>query len=532
MVKIKNTVRLLLVLLSIKLTHAQSLLFPSNFFYDTYNQVISIRDTNKRHPIHTSFSPIQSNLFDKEDSIRYCRPAYLKAVRNLFYEDLIHVDYMDKQNENPIRFRFNVAPILTYCRGYSMEERDSNSISINTRGLRIKGSLGKRFKLESAFFENQSFFPDYFTKQYKALGIVPGEGRWKQFNNIGFDYASASAVASFDVNKNLNLQLGHGKNKSGYGYRSLLLSDNAFNYPYLKITSRFLKGKIQYTNLYAILTNLSTGGTKTPKGTERLYQKKPAAFQELSFAFSRHFQFSVFQGIIWKASDNKNKLVMDPQFFNPVIFSNLAFYGFDSTKNIYTGASVTINLLKRINLYGQIMIDDPAKNKMAWQTGVRYQDLLMKKLAVMLFAEYNHANPFTYTQRNSDQNIVQYNQALAHPLGANFNELCGGIALHYQRLSLNARTSQSTQRNNFGNNILASDYYNPSILYSDNFTLSQVYDARVEACVNYSWKLYLSAGYFYRQSIYTSNSVQTGSSFTQFVYLGLRTNINNFYSDY
>jgi hypothetical protein len=206
---------------------------------------------------------------------------------------------MDKQSDRPLRFQFNVAPILTYYRGFSLEEKDSNTISMNTRGLRIKGSMGKRFKLESAFFENQGFFADYFTKQYKALGVVPGEGRWKQFNNVGFDFAMAAGVASFDVNKNLNLQLGHGKNKSGYGYRSLLLSDNAFNYPYMKITSRFLKGRIQYTNLFAILTNLSTGGTVTPRGTERLYQKKPAAFQELSFAFTRFFQFSLFQGMIW-----------------------------------------------------------------------------------------------------------------------------------------------------------------------------------------------------------------------------------------
>ena len=32
------------------------------------------------------------------------------------------------------------------------------------------------------------------------------------------------------------------------GYRSLLLSDNSFNYPFLRLQSNF--GKFQYTNLY------------------------------------------------------------------------------------------------------------------------------------------------------------------------------------------------------------------------------------------------------------------------------------------
>lgn len=60
----------------------------------------------------------------------------------------------------------------------------------------------------------------------------------------------ASGYVSYSSNKHFNFQVGHGKHFVGDGYRSLLLSDNALNYPYARITSTF--GKLQYTNLYAV----------------------------------------------------------------------------------------------------------------------------------------------------------------------------------------------------------------------------------------------------------------------------------------
>src|SRR5690606_26768356 len=54
-------------------------------------------------------------------------------------------------------------------------------------------------------------------------------------------------------------------------------------------------------------------------------------------------------------------------------------------------------------------------------------------------AELNAVRPFTYSYfenpstMNTLQNYGHYNTPLAHPLGANFNEILGGISFHKKR---------------------------------------------------------------------------------------------------
>ena len=65
----------------------------------------------------------------------------------------------------------------------------------------------------------------------------------------------SSGYVIYRPNNMFTLQFGHGKHFIGNGYRSLLLSDNSFNYPFLRIQTTF--GKIQYTNLYAELQDIN-----------------------------------------------------------------------------------------------------------------------------------------------------------------------------------------------------------------------------------------------------------------------------------
>jgi hypothetical protein len=63
-------------------------------------------------------------------------------------------------------------------------------------------------------------------------------------------------------------------------------------------------------------------------------------------------------------------------------------------------------------------------NKFAWQLGAKYIDAFnVKNLDLQL--EANRVRPFTYSHRDSVANYTHYNQPLAHPLGANFQEVIG-----------------------------------------------------------------------------------------------------------
>jgi hypothetical protein len=78
----------------------------------------------------------------------------------------------------------------------------------------------------------------------------------------------------------------------------------------------------------------------------------------------------------------------------------------------------------------EFVLDEIKKNRGWWankwgiQLGAKYVDAFgIKNLDLQ--AEHNRIRPFTYSHRDSVANYTHYNQPLAHPLGANFQEFIG-----------------------------------------------------------------------------------------------------------
>ena len=65
----------------------------------------------------------------------------------------------------------------------------------------------------------------------------------------------------------------------------------------------------------------------------------------------------------------------------------------------------------------------------AYRLGVKYVDAFNIKNLDLQF-ETNRVRPYTYSHFDSVANYTHYNQPLAHPLGANFQEYIG--ILKYQ----------------------------------------------------------------------------------------------------
>ena len=129
------------------------------------------------------------------------------------------------------------------------EDQESLNAFVNTRGFIIDGFIGDRVSFQTTFLENQAIFPNYIDSLIRTQDyVIPGQGRGRTYYNNGFDYARSSGFVSIEASRNFTVQFGHGKHFIGDGYRSLLLSDNSFNYPFLRLQSSF--GKFQYTNLY------------------------------------------------------------------------------------------------------------------------------------------------------------------------------------------------------------------------------------------------------------------------------------------
>lgn len=471
---------------------------------------------------------------DKGQLYDYKKEKYL--MRKIKYENLFIL------RDSSDNFLLTIDPLFNFEYGKDLSNHDSvlpSTAYKNMRGILVRGDIGTKFSFESSFAETQATFVRYIDDYVKSTNnlfpndinypynVIPGQGRAKVFKKNGYDFGMASGYISYSPSKHFNFQAGHGKHFVGDGYRSLLLSDNAFNYPFLRITTSF--GKFQYTNLYASFMNLTDGGVKTPPGTERLFQKKAAGFQFLSWNVHRRIQLGLFQGMIWKASDNKNRQYVDLNYFNPVIFANAGIFSLSHEKNVLLGSTLKLKATNSISFYGQYMMD--GNNKTGFQAGAKYLNLLgLPNLHLQV--EYNSVQPYSYAHTSPAQSYSHYNQPLAHPLGANLRE---GIAFLNYRIGdffAEARFSLASAGTsfayNYGSNIFLSDTFNLPVINSiEEFTSITHKYFHIGYLVNPSTNLNVVAGYSGRQS---SNSSQ--NSVSDFLFIGIRTSLSNVYYDF
>jgi hypothetical protein len=505
----------------------------------------SLRKSDSASQLNSQFHPnIKKPVHIQKDKSRNW------FARKIKHENLIIV------NDTSDKFYLSIDPLLNFEFGMDMADTSGEKLYKNTRGIILKGEIGEKLSFETSFYENQSTYPKYIdayiastddlfpqTANYNYQ-VIPGQGRSKVFRKNGYDYAMASGYVSYSPNKIFNFQVGHGKHFVGEGYRSLLLSDNAFNYPYARITTKYKN--IEYTNLYTSFMNLTDGGVKTPPHVERLFQKKTGSFQMLSIDLLKRIQIGFFQGMIFKAADSTNKEHVSFNTFNPVIGVNTAVYGLDDDNNMLLGLTLKVKVTNSITLYGQCMLDErPSKstgdvgNKYGYQIGLKYHDLFTIRNLHFQF-EYNSVRPFAYAANNSFQSYTHYNQALAHPLGANFNEMVGFINYRIKDFFIQLKGNYAVKGNDFGGNNFGGNIFRSSgsvhvLQPQDKFqttgglrTIITYQDVHIGYLINRASNLNVVVG--------VTNRVQSGtgkvSYNSQLVYFGLRTSLANFYYDF
>ena len=104
-------------------------------------------------------------------------------------------------------------------------------------------------------------------------------------------FQRSELLLAYRPNKSFTFLGGYGKNSFGEGYRSLLLSDNASNYPFLKIETS-LKS-IKYVNLYSIWNDNSVN-----PADKSLDKMKFSATHYLSWNIIRELNLSIFETVV------------------------------------------------------------------------------------------------------------------------------------------------------------------------------------------------------------------------------------------
>lgn len=489
---------------------------------------------------HTGIKPL--NLWQMDSSGMspeawmepLCKPKESWLGRKLWNE---HLAYFRDAN-----VYLTIDPVVNFQGGFETFGTQ-DFLYVNTRGFNLEGRLGNHFSFQSSYLENQATFPAYIYEYTQRREVVPGQGFARDFKDKGYDYGMASGEVSYTPNHFFSFTLGQGRNFFGEGHRSMLLSDVAYNYPFLRIETSFWK--IKYVNLWGQMYDLRRGLRQNGA-----YAKKYFSSHYLSINITPRWNFSLFEAII--IGDTAQQRGVDIAFFNPVIFYRPIEFAVGSGQgNALLGAGSSYKLADGLQVYGQFLLDEfnldaltngngSWVNKYSWQLGAKwYSSFGVEGLFTRL--EYNASRPYTYSHRDIITNYAHYGQPLAHPWGGNFQE--GIVQVVYQRSRWEASArfhlgliGLDTDSMNWGSNIFRSyDDHRQELgneVGQGESGRYQYLEARLAYLINPASALKLEAGLRLRNLEAADASMPLPAGQSQYFFVGLRTGFFNRYYDF
>jgi|WetSurMetagenome_2_1015567.scaffolds.fasta_scaffold106116_2 hypothetical protein len=525
---------------------ASGIWYPASLFaqlYSRYNHPFYVTFDREAYApayrFHTSLRPLmisELNEVTSTDSIlrsiripKEGRHKWLNWLWNkAANEDLL---ILDKPDVN-----LNVNLLFDFGTGYDFAH---NTMTWqNTRGFMVEGTIVKQVSFSTGFLENQALFVPYLDSITNRIEVVPGQGGWKAFHTDAYDYSQAFGYVSYSPSRYFNVQLGYGKNFIGDGYRSLLLSDASFNYPFLKASANFWH--IKYMVIYAQFINRQE---PVPPGMG--YAKKYGVFHYLDWAITRRLNVGLFDAVIWSATDTAgNYRGFDWSYASPVIFLRPAEFSVGSPDNAVLGLNASMKVAKKNVFYGQFCLDEFKlgeimagngwyANKWAVQLGFKSFDLFRAK-NLYFQTEVNIIRPFTYSHWTY-ANYAHYSQPLAHPVGANLWESVTFLKYHVKRWYFNDEFQYYVYGADTANTNYGGDIFKFYTTYTKEYgnTITQGLKNKVmmnELVVSYllnpATNMNLSVGFVYRvqktdRSTYSDN----------YIYIALRTSLSKWVTD-
>lgn len=457
--------------------------------------------------------------------------------RKIFNEHLV-----DVRNKDFTAY-IDYLPDLTLGRDFS----NNKTTWLNTRGYQIGGTIGSKFSFYTSGFENQAIFPTYVDNYINrtsnsVIYIVPGQSYDRSYGKNIRDWSYVTALLSYTPNKYLNVALGQDKTFIGDGYRSVLLSDFASNYPFFKLTATL--GNVRYMAMWAYMQDPTV-----PKFSyQDDYRRKWGVFHYLDWSVSNKVSLGFFDSVIWGEKDEfGNKRGFDFNYANPFIFLRPVEANNGSGDNALIGFTGKYKFVDKAAVYGQLALDEfvakdffsntgSIRNKYAWQLGARGADVFsIKHLNYLL--EINNAKPYTYSEVSTIINYSQNTEPLAHPFGANFREVVGILNYAIGRFNFYGQAEfghyglDQTISDNYGKDISKS--YVEGTKVTGNYTgqglTTNLYygEGRIAYLLNPKYNLRLEIGGLLRQE---KNSLNTSNT-TMFT-IGLRSTFRNLYYDF
>jgi len=395
-------------------------------FASAYSQPVNV-------PLHQGVTQLtERQLPDSAmpafSSIRPLQGQWLNPWIQAYVQDSTH---KGKRWLNGHLIRYNddqftawIDPVLLLNGGYTNSPGGGTYQS--SRGVQAGMLIGKTVGIGFAFTENQGIYPQFVRDFVNANeNVLPGHGQVRGFKDAGYDYAFSDAYLRWSPSQVFSTTLGYGQNFLGEGYRSLFLSDNSFNNPFLQINLNL--NKLHYTVLYNNYQNLNY----TMPGDA--HQRKWSTMHYLTVKLGKRWHVGVLDAVMWQAEDSLSQRGFDFVYLNPVPFLRPIEFSRGSPDNMMMGLHAKYRVARGTYLYTQVMLDDlniqatrdssrqHLNNKYSVQLGAKHFGNI-GGVKWMARTEYNYARPYIYGHRKVSQSYTHFQQALAHPLNGNFHE--------------------------------------------------------------------------------------------------------------
>ena len=508
---------------------AQSVYQP--YSYDFYQKLnTDFYSTSTRE--HTAIKPliIDSTLKSHYDSImNYGSDG---KQHSLLYRKLFNEHLIDYKGSNST-FYTDLLPDFDIGRDFS----GKLTTSTTSLGLQLGGTVSNKLYYNVSGYLSRAVVPDYLANYINQVGIVPGQAYAKTFRDNGYDWSYITATVSYTPIKYLNISAGRDKTFIGDGYRSMLLSDYASPYPFLKLTGTL--GNVTYMVMW---TDMNDPAFTSPYNVSR---QKFGVFHYLDWNVNNRLSFGFFENITgFFTDDNGVKRPFDFNYINPIIFLKPVNNASDDPDKSLLGFTGKYKITNGITVYGQFALNEfhekdffssngASDNKYGWQLGLRGANLFgIKNLNYLV--ESNNAKPYTYSARSAIENYSSNSEPLAHPWGANFRELVGLLSYSYKRFDFSGEADYGhygldINGINYGKDIFQT-YPTPNTYgnYIGQGLTTNMYflEGKVAYVLNPKYNLRIELGGIYRQ--------EQNSEFkdkTSMLTIGLRSSFRQIYND-
>lgn len=467
------------------------------------------------------------------------------AMKPMLFNDQIYAEsatseksyfYFSTFNSSD-KFKFSVIPLGNLSFGKSFDI-DTAFFTMGG-GLRADFLYNEKWNASAEFYTENGSYPLYIGNYISNNEIVPANGNASP-TKMGYSFTRASGFISYIPNTFFEFKAGIGKNFIGHGYRSVLLSDNASQYPFFRINTTFWK--LRYTNLYCLLDDIKTrtGFTNNPI-------RKFTTIHFLDWNISKRVNVGIFESVVWQSKDTLYNRGFEINYLNPVIFYRTVEYSLGSSDNSILGLNAGLKINDHYQLYAQFVLDEFLLSKVlagnGWwgnKYGVQIGAKAIEPFKIenlFLQTEFNVVRPFTFSHGSPIQNYGHHNQPLAHPIGANFWETVSIVRYTFKKLVF------STQFNTalYGTDSTTALSYGGDIYQSNRNRAQEDYNRIGQGVSNYLFYNRTSVAWILDTEInlrielaFISRKITNhlGSLPENFIAFSLKTDLRNSYTDY